>query len=551
MRHIVIGLTSTLLAVAGIANGQTAETAALEEPTGEIGGIVVSSTTSEPLAGAAVQVSPGSPRGRGQRRRRHRTTTGLDGRFHLTGLTAGEYSVLVDKTGYERRGVLQTTAKLHLAEGEARRNVRIELRPSAVITGRVLDAHSDPLHGARVTTYRRSYHPDRSRWSSAGSATSNDLGEYRIYGLAPGKYAVRARPPRETAPPGILYYESAVEFYPGVPEADQAALIRVSWGSEVSAVDFELGAAPDTSLGGVALDGDTGKPCPCFLRVSGDDGQGHGQIMAGPEGLFAFRGLAPGSYYISASPGGHRSARLPVQVTESPTDDIALVTTDGLTVSGEVVFEDREDMSEDQPSDSEERPRPLQVVLTDKIEVNRTRRTSIPAPQTSGLFEISRLLSGPYRISLRNLPTGGYLRAVTLGGRRLDKPEITVAPDTSVSGVKLEIARDGAAVRGAVKPPDGMTADEVSTGWVVVIPDKTDGYQYRGRLRLDTDASFTLPGMPPGGYTLYSVPAPDTFDLWDPQVRRALKASGKRVRLSAEDQVSVELLFIPEPAEPL
>ncbi len=547
MKRTVLILTTILLATAGIANGQPADTAGSEEPTGEIGGIVVSSTTGEPLAGAAVGVSSRSSRGQ----RRRRTTTGPDGRFHLSGLVAGEYAVLVDKTGFEQRGILRTTAKLRLAEGEARKSVRIALRPAAVITGRVLDAHGDPLRGAHVRVFRRSYHPGRNRWRAAGSVSSNDLGEYRIYGLAPGKYAVRARPPRETAPPGILYYESAREFYPGVPEADQAALIRVSWGSEVSAVDFELGAAPDTSLGGVALDGDTGKPCPCFLRVSGDDGQGHGQIMAGPEGLFAFRGLAPGSYYISASPGGHRSARLPVQVTESPTDDIALVTTDGLTVSGEVAFEDREDTLEDQPPGAEERPRPLQVVLTDKIEVNRTRRTSIPAPQTSGLFEISRLLSGPYRISLRNLPTGGYLRAVTLAGRRLDKPEITVPPDTSVSSLKLEVAFDGAVVSGTVKPPEGVGADEISTGWVVVIPDKTNGYQYRGRLRLDTNASFTLPGMPPGGYTLYSVPAPDTFDLWDPQVRRALKASGKRVRLSAEDQVSVELPFIPEPAEPL
>ena len=161
------------------------------------------------------------------------------------------------------------------------------------------------------------------------------------------------------------------------------------------------------------------------------------------------------------------------------------------------------------------------------------------------------MLDGPYRISLQSLPPGGYLRAVTLAGRRLDKPEITVPPDASVSGLKIEVAFDGAVVTGAVKPPEGVEAEELSTAWVVVISEKTDGYQYRGRLRLGADASFTLPGMPPGTYTFYAVPFPETFDLWDPEVRRALGASGNRLRLSAEDEVTVELPYIPEPAEPM
>ena len=70
-------------------------------------------------------------------------------------------------------------------------------------------------------------------------------------------------------------------------------------------------------------------------------------------------------------------------------------------------------------------------------------------------------------------------------------------------------------------------------------------------MRLGTDTSFTLPMMAPGAYTLYAVPFPETFDLWDPEVRRALGAAGKRVRLSAEDKVTVELPYIPEPDEPL
>ena len=553
MKQTVLILITLLPAVAGIANAQTAEAVTLEEPSGEIGGIVVSSKTGEPLASAAVMLGFNSSRGGGRGQRQRRATTAPDGRFHFAGLAAGRYSVAIDKTGYERRGMFHTSATLRLSEGEARENVRIELRPSAVITGRVLDAHGDPLPGAEVRAYRRSYHPDRNRWSGTGTASSNDLGEYRIYGLAPGKYAVRARPPAETTPPGILYYESAREFYPGVPEADQAALIPVSWGSEIGAVDFELGPAPQTILSGVVLDDKTGNPCKCFVRVTGEDRHGSGEILAGPEGLFSLRGLRPGSYYLSASyPGESRNTRQAVQVSDAPTDDVVLVTTDGQTASGEVVFVDPpEEASEDQASPAGGRAGGLQVVFTGTVANRWSGRTRIPAPRTSGRFEVDGLLDGPYRISLQSLPPGGYLRAVKLGGRWLDSPEVIVPAEGSLSNLQLEVAFDGAVVNGTVKPPEGVEAEELSTAWVMVISEKTDGYQYRGRLRLGADASFTLPEMPPGTYTFYAVPFPETFDLWDPEVRRSLGASGKRLSLSAEDEVTIELPYIPEPAEPM
>ena len=45
MKQTVLVLTTLLLAVAVVAKGQTTEAAAVEEPSGEIGGIVVSSKT--------------------------------------------------------------------------------------------------------------------------------------------------------------------------------------------------------------------------------------------------------------------------------------------------------------------------------------------------------------------------------------------------------------------------------------------------------------------------------------------------------------------------
>jgi hypothetical protein len=64
------------------------------------------------------------------------------------------------------------------------------MTPTGVITGRVVDEHNDPV--AKV--YVRAATKDLTR-----EAQTNDLGDYRIYGLPPGSYVISASaymPPR-------------------------------------------------------------------------------------------------------------------------------------------------------------------------------------------------------------------------------------------------------------------------------------------------------------------------------------------------------------------
>ena len=67
-----------------------------------------------------------------------------------------------------------------------------------------------------------------------------------------------------------------------------------------------------------------------------------------------------GAESCCSSPGERGFARRPIQITESPRNDVVLVTTAGLTVGGEVVFEDPPD---DQTWSADEQPRPLRVFL--------------------------------------------------------------------------------------------------------------------------------------------------------------------------------------------
>src|SRR5207342_362304 len=70
-------------------------------------------------------------------------------------------------------------------------NVDIRLFRGAVITGRVLDEFGEPVPNAAITALRRQYQQEQSRLFPAGDrGQANDIGEYRIFGLAPDQYYV-------------------------------------------------------------------------------------------------------------------------------------------------------------------------------------------------------------------------------------------------------------------------------------------------------------------------------------------------------------------------
>jgi len=57
--------------------------------------------------------------------------------------------------------------------------------------------------------------------------------------------------------------------------------------------------------------------------------------------------------------------------------------------------------------------------------------------------------------------------------------------------------------------------------------------------------------MPPGGYTLFAVEDRSALDLWDPDVRQALRSLSEHVLLGPKKTATVELTVIKEPDEPL
>ncbi len=162
------------------------------QPPGSMTGQVVSSTTGEPLRKVTLSLRP---QGRGGTPAT--ATSDAAGNFRFTTVDPGTYTLTGERAGYVRAAygedrVGGQARPIEVTTGKATTSIQIKLLPHSVIAGRVYDQDGDPIQNASVQAMRYSYPGGKRQLSTVQQATTNDLGEFRIPGLAPGRYYVNA-----------------------------------------------------------------------------------------------------------------------------------------------------------------------------------------------------------------------------------------------------------------------------------------------------------------------------------------------------------------------
>src|SRR5438093_8164247 len=160
--------------------------------TARIRGRVVAADTGLPLRKAQVRVF--SP----ELRENRMASTDAEGKYELKDLPAGRYQVSVTKGSYVSLSYGQSRPfeagkPLEVPDAQIIEKVDFALPRGGIIAGKVVDEFGEPIADVRVMPMRYQYVQGRRRLNSAGRmATTNDIGEYRIFGLAPGQYFLSA-----------------------------------------------------------------------------------------------------------------------------------------------------------------------------------------------------------------------------------------------------------------------------------------------------------------------------------------------------------------------
>ena len=236
-----------------------------KEPTGSVSGRVM--LEGRPVPRAVVLLTLADRVFSPDRTLPARATTDEEGRYRLTRVPAGNYTVGPSAPAFvvpTETTIGQPGKSVTLGEGEEVTGLDFSLTRGAVIAGRVTDSDGRPVIDQRVSVMLIDDHGQR-----LGSAfnpftfSTDDRGAYRVYGLIPGRYKISVGDP-----PGIGMVRVgfgggvyARTFHPDVPEESKAAVIELTTGSEATDVDIKLGRASKTYVAtGRVLEADTSKP---------------------------------------------------------------------------------------------------------------------------------------------------------------------------------------------------------------------------------------------------------------------------------------------------
>ena len=159
---------------------------------GSITGVVASAESLTPLNGALVTL-----RDVAQKHPPTSAVSGPTGQFGFADLPEGRYELWVSKSGYDAR--TNSLRYLLIEAGEDVANLTIQIWRQASINGIVTDSFGDPVEGVILRAFTIRHGPHGPRLASAGTATTDDLGSYRIYRLSRGDYPSKPTPPIPTA----------------------------------------------------------------------------------------------------------------------------------------------------------------------------------------------------------------------------------------------------------------------------------------------------------------------------------------------------------------
>jgi hypothetical protein len=429
--------------------------------TAVIRGHVLAGDTGQPLRQAQVRLMALDGRdGNGN----HVSTTDADGSYEFKDLRAGRYHLLATKNPYIPLSYGQTRpfaggTPLNVLDGQRIERIDFSLPRGSVVRGRVFDEYGEPMTNVQVAAMRSQTMNGQRRMINAGRmSTTDDLGEFRLFGLLPGDYYVQATWRKGPGAVGSLDdgVGYAPTFFPSTSSAADAQRVTVGVGTTTSDVVIALTPIKTSKVSGTAVDS-SGQPMSGMLMVI-QSTENMGGVATGsplrPDGSFSVANLTPGDYTLRAQPrpGGDETATMKITVTGVDITDLRLVASKPVSISGRILVD---------PGQSLPETTALRVVaLPLKADSMMGFGSIVPAKVAADNTFAAKSGPGLKRLEIDGLPGGWGVRAVRLRGLDITDSGVDIKPGQDVDGVDVEVTNRLTSVVGVVTDARGDTAKD-------------------------------------------------------------------------------------------
>jgi hypothetical protein len=495
------------------------------------------------------------------------TVTDDEGGFDVRELPAGQFSIRVTKDAFVTSSFslyAQASLGSDLKAGQQLDRGDLSLPRGGVIAGRAIDEHGDALAGQRVEAWRVEYtEPGTRRLVREQSVSADDRGDFRLYGLRPGKYYVSATFAEwqmSVARPGATATQFVnsggrltTTFYPGNTQLSDALPVAVTAGEDTAGLVIRALSVPLARVSGRVIDsrGAPARDINVILTSARSDTPSLSNtsvLEVNPQGQFQFVNVPPGDYRVdvqatarlatvgttgSLPPAGeYEFASQPLTVN-GDVRELLVQTSRGLEVSGRIVV------------DRAPAPPTLLKNLGFGAGMSTTMNAAGGPVQPDGSFVI-RGVVGNRLIRVGGLPAGVVLNAIIARGQDVTDAGLETVQD-NVPGVEIQLTTKPTNVVGDVTDINGAATRDYA---VVIFADDSRTWTHRRTrfvvsARPAADGRFTVRGLPAGRYLAVALAQLVDGQWADPENLERLRTLAVPFALADGEARSLKLLLGP------
>jgi hypothetical protein len=508
--------------------------------------------------------------------------TDRSGRFTFRDVPEGQYTVRVERDGYYGRGstVPQTGTAPVTVSSRQPANVTVPMVRGATLSGRLRDIDGLPLANATVQAFAVAYSNGLPALRAAASNKTNDRGEYSIFWLPPGEYLIAMVRDSTQIVGGYLLQQVVGTFYPGTASVTEAVPVTVRPGQNLDGIDFTHRiskpvrisgrvvttlpppAAPVNAQGAAVNPANQARQAVLMLllrdpQAPDDIGArtvGNARIeVAKGFGDFEFEITQPGSYDLYA--------RIPTPNGAGPTP----------VAFGRVAFDARDDNVKDVVVKVDP-VTPLNGVVTvngsapgqNNLKISMqvddsgaklpaygiNIRSRTVAVDPAGSYTLPGIFVGHWQVYIEGLTPEMYVADVRQGASSVFDTGVTITGETP-SPLQVVIRTDSGTVDGTVV--DAARRPVPGASVVLAPPDarRQNRLLYK-TATADANGHFTIRGVAPGTYKIFSWPGGDTGlfsspidgGYFNPKYMARFETAGKSISVT-QAAANVELTVIP------
>ena len=459
--------------------------AVAQNPT-TIGITVVNSITGAPIPAVTVVVS-------GERGGRVWGRTDAGGVFKAQLDTGGSFLLTESRKGYRMSG--GATGKSIEIKSGIENSIRVEMLPLGILAGRVVDQFGDPVRSVIVSTEDRVEVPGvGEHYQSSATGMTDDLGEYRVADVGPGKHyvAFEYSSAHIQRTPGVrtrrdVPQTGGLVLYPSALGLDEAQEVEVGAGVTMRLNDVRLNvqpvvtirgrvkAAPTGTMTTLALERASKLALASFTAIQG--------VQIDSDGQFKVEVALPGKYVLLASDPstGKTSKPLTLEIRDKDIAGLELELNTSYELRGRIALEG-----------------------SGSLDFSKIRLSFGGTPvaiDSEGRFQ-SSLGGEKGAFFLQQLPAGWYVKEVLIGHKQVTGRVFEVGPGTTDVAITLSSRAARVTVRVEGKPVMGGAM------MVVLIPENgpiPDPELLPHAEATDSSGVFVIPTVAPGAYRVFTL----------------------------------------------